>query len=31
MTKSELTDEEIDEICEKSRAQSMYEQGLRHY
>jgi ClpP class serine protease len=28
---NELTDEEIDEVCEKARAQSMYEQGLRHY
>lgn len=28
---NELTDQEIDEVCEKARAQSMYEQGLRHY
>lgn len=26
-----LSDEEIDELCEKERAKSMYEQGLRHY
>jgi uncharacterized protein YoxC len=26
-----LSDVEIDELCEKERAKSMYEQGLRHY
>jgi hypothetical protein len=27
----ELNDDEINEVCEKARAERLYEQGLRHY
>lgn len=28
---NELNEQEIEEVCERARAERLYEQGLRHY